>query len=200
MDFSKKQRCRELLESCAKNDEERVTSLMKTDIDVNYRNLHGETPLYFASRVSLKLSLFLISQGADLTVRTMSNQSIFHQIAITGDVALLNEIKDRPETKKMFAGELRAWDGLGPVHLATKYGNQEILKEFTAMGLNLNLKSWAGSVALHFAIAYSRFDIALYLINQNVNINIRTYSFSIGLKKPHSPLHIKSYQKHPHNR
>jgi ankyrin repeat protein len=112
-----KTRGKDLLFACLRNDEKKFFELVKT-VDVNFRNLHGETPLFFAARSSPMLAQVLLDKGADPAARTHSNQSILHQIAISGNLEFFNNIKGRPEIKKLVAGELRAWDGLSPMHLS----------------------------------------------------------------------------------
>ena len=183
---------KELLLLCLKNKVAKAKKLLNSGkrINLNFRNLHGETALYFAARHKSDLALTLLKLGADPCIRTISNQSILHQIGISGNVELLKAVFERPDAKRLTYGEVRSWDGLSPVHLVAKHGHQEVLEEFKEIGLGLNIKSWAGATALHYTIAHSRFSSTLFLFDQNVGVNSRTYSFGYMLRKPHSPLHI----------
>ena len=182
---------KELLLLCLKNKEEKANNLIeKKDLNLNWENRHGETAIYFAARHNSALAMTLLQKGADPTIRTRSNQSILHQIGISGNLELLQAISERGDMKRLVYGEVRSWDGLSPVHLACKFGHKQVIEEFQAAGLSLNIKSWSGGTALHYSLAHSHFQLALYLLDQNASVNSRTYSFGFTLKKPHSALHI----------
>ena len=183
---------KELLLLCLKNKLTKVKKLLQEKkVNLNWRNLHGETAIYFAARHKGELAMTLLRMGADPTIRTGSNQSILHQIGISGNLELLKAIFDKvPDARRLTYGEVRSWDGLSPVHLVAKHGHQDVLEEFQVIGLGLSVKSWAGATALHYTIAFSRFSSTLFLFDQNVGVNSRTYSFGFMLRKPHSPLHI----------
>jgi ankyrin repeat protein len=111
-------RSKMLLVACGRKDITLVKDLVENHkVDVNYRNVHGETPLYAACEGgALNVVQYLLTKGASVEKsKTNSDQLLIHAAAASGDVELLTLL-----TAKKQSLSAAAYDGTTPLHVAIR--------------------------------------------------------------------------------
>lgn len=86
---------------------------------------------------------------------------------------LLSEYKDKPQDAIDLINETRDSSGNGPLHLASKYGNYEVMDQLLDLdGVDVNVTAKLnGNTALHYAASFAFQDpeYALFLINELID-------------------------------
>lgn len=114
----------ELINAVAANDTNKVNNILKTDVDVNYTNNNGSTPLLVACRHgNLDIVRTLLDNGAIVNnPDSKSNYSALNNAAKSGHIDVVNELLDRgadPTWTDMY--------GRGIVERVNTPGNQEMV-------------------------------------------------------------------------
>ena len=129
-----------------------VKALIAGGADVNARNIHGHTPLYWAvlgavyGGKSADAVKALIAGGADVNARDKGGNTSLHQ-GVSGD-------EPAPEVVKALiaAGtDVNAvTDGLTPLHFAAANGIAETISILFSAGADFTIRDKKGRITLHY--------------------------------------------------
>ncbi|XP_065901847.1 NF-kappa-B inhibitor epsilon-like isoform X2 [Dysidea avara] len=162
-----------------------ITSVyMSLDIANNLR----QTPLHLAviTHQPHMVSL-LVQSGANVNFPDRHGSSSVHLAAQRRDLKCLQALAMATNPLPDF--NLRNFDGLTPVHIATKEACIDVLRFLFQMGANKNaLDATSGRTALHYAVELENFMLVNYLMEAGVDANATTFAGN-------TPLHIASGRK-----
>src|SRR4051812_49386616 len=101
---------KQLLVAAGHKDLESVITLIGQGADVNYRNVHGETPLFAACEGgSMKIVHFLLDKGAKIDPnlnKTHSDQHLIHNACSSGAEELVQFLSQKGQSLSV-----QAYDG-----------------------------------------------------------------------------------------
>lgn len=162
-----------------------ITSVyMSLDIANNLR----QTPLHLAviTHQPHMVSL-LVQAGANVNFPDRHGSSSVHLAAQRRDLKCLQALAMATNPLPDF--NLRNFDGLTPVHIATKEACIDVLRFLFQMGANKNaLDATSGRTALHYAVELENFMLVNFLMESGVDANATTFAGN-------TPLHVASGRK-----
>ncbi len=110
---------KQLLVAASHKKFEVVKSLLSQGADPNYRNVHGETPLFAAVEGgSMKIVQFLIEKGAKVEPnanKTHSDQHLIHNACSCGSEEMVSFLFQKGQSLSA-----QAYDGSTPLHIAVR--------------------------------------------------------------------------------
>ncbi|XP_065584416.1 putative ankyrin repeat protein RF_0381 [Artemia franciscana] len=194
-----------------------VEYFLKSGIDVNKRNFHGETPLYLAaSEGHTETVECLIQSGADLNIKCLGNSPL-HVAALNRntqtvecllksgtDVNIRNSYGKTPLYLAALEGHTETVEcliqsgadlnikcgllGNSPLHVAALNGNTQTVECLLKSGTDVNIRNSNGKTPLYFAAIEGYTEIVECLIQSDADLNIK--SSSLG----DSPLHVAAWK------
>ena len=169
---------RTLHKVCRKGHLKLVKELLKLNIDVNCRNIKGETALYVAS----KEGHFEIVKEL---LKNKANPNIYDNQLNTPLMRAIDRFNWKIVTELLKKGanpNLKNNLGKTALHLAAFYGSVHIVKPLLKFGANPNIKNRQGFTALHEAATNFR-DVKIVedLLKHGANINAQTNSGQTAL-------------------
>lgn len=185
----------------SKRPEEMISYLLSKHVDIESRNLRGETPLYYALKSGdVNAAALLIKRGADLKTLDNSKQNIYfaaieskskatlefvHEynkdvdcVNINNETPLLSAITiNDPEFVKRlldFGADIEKQTKTTPLWHAFDQagGNTECLKVLAERGVNLNKKNSLGETVLVRSIKNIKDDLAIAFIQWGADVNV----------------------------
>ncbi|KAJ8669987.1 hypothetical protein QAD02_001246 [Eretmocerus hayati] len=130
----------------------------------------GFTPLHFAVHFkSIGTISFLLSLGADITIRDTRKLTALHLADMTRNVQMIDMILS---AHKRVAKNPVNSEGLSHFHIACTRNNKEVIEFFIRNGVNIGEKvyqkssNWPGFTALDFAIYYDCPDVVKLLLQE----------------------------------
>lgn len=109
---------------------------------------HGFTVAHFAAREGhLDILKYVVSKGADATLKVQGSNTIFHLGAYNGHVSILDFLRDSYPALMNIQNE----EFFMPVHLAAKTGDTETIDFFLKRGTDPNIRTVDGRSLLHIA-------------------------------------------------
>lgn len=151
--------------SAQNGNKNEVKALLKQGVDINLRDVMGNTPLHLAVRYKhLKIVKILIQvPDCDLTATNSRGQTpemlAYKKNALEIHRLLVNNCKDYSE-------KLDKW-GYALIHNAAELDLSEKVKEIVEHGVNINLTTITGYTPLHKAILNNCDKVISYLLSQN---------------------------------
>ena len=122
-----------LINAVAANHTNKVKEILTTEVDVNYTNNNGSTPLLVACRNgNLDIVRLLLAHGA-IVNNPGSNYSALNNAAISGHIDVVNELLDRG-ANPTWTDTIRS--GRGIVERVNTQGNQEMVELLIRKGIN----------------------------------------------------------------
>lgn len=110
---------KQLIVACGHQNLEHVISLLGQGADPNYRNVHGETPLYAACEGgSMKIIQWLLDKGAKIDPnlnKTHSDQHLIHAACAAGLEEVVQFLAQKGQSLTV-----QAYDGSTPLHIAVR--------------------------------------------------------------------------------
>ena len=124
----------ELINAVVAKDTNTVNNILKTDVDVNYTNNNGSTPLLVAcSNGNLDIVKLLLAHGA-IVNNPDSNYSALNNAAISGHIDVVNELLDRG-ADPTWTDTIRSGRGIVE-RVNSEPDNQEMVELLIRKGIN----------------------------------------------------------------
>jgi len=139
--------------------------------DINHRNKNGQTPLMiFCYLGEFEKVKAVISDGADLNLKSKNRKTCLHYAAFSGNTDLFSYLVQHHGMR------INERDGMGctPILDAIKTGNLSMVRSCVELGARLTF-FLEGRSYLTFAILYGHADIAKYLIDLGLDRNKKDY-------------------------
>jgi ankyrin repeat protein len=124
--------------------------LVKHGADIDPQTSWGMTPMYWAanggSKAHVAVARFLLSQGADVNIRTTANYSMLHEAAREGHSNMCQLLLDA-------GSEAKSADGLGEtaLHKAAAGGHADVVELLLTAGLSEHTANKAGETPIEAA-------------------------------------------------
>ncbi|MHB9146964.1 MAG: ankyrin repeat domain-containing protein [Candidatus Amoebophilus sp.] len=151
-----------LQKAIVKGDEKRVSKLINTGLDINAKNIDGNTPLYLAAQNSwIEIAKLLIENGAKVNEVSKNGEIPLHSVAEKGQLELVNLLV---EQKSNF--NAKNITGNTPLHLAVINNHVEVVRLLLQLGVKWNVENKSGRTPLQFAIRKGYTAIADLIISK----------------------------------
>ncbi|KAK2740497.1 hypothetical protein FQN55_008840 [Onygenales sp. PD_40] len=146
--------------------------------EVNDRDIHGWTPLYYAVvGQSDKSVMRLLQDGADVQVQDISGWTPLHYASHCGNIMVsLVLLQWKPDVNA------RGRDGKVPLHCAAINGHMSTVWSLIEKGADSNVQDDMGNTSLHWAAFMGHTDIVELLL-RTTNIRLRNFT-------SRTPLHL----------
>lgn len=144
---------KDVLDILLKQDEQ---GKLKFDIDLDYKNRYGKTPLMHAVQMPWAIKA-LLDAGADTAICDNNKQTIFHQLASGLPEYQVKEFVEplllHPNSKAKDLLQRVDIEGITPIHLAAREGNSSLIEAFYKYSANsITSKDYQGRTAMHHAV------------------------------------------------
>ena len=146
------------------------TLINKYNIDVQLPDNNGRTALHFSARNgSYEIVKYFINMGIDINLKTKHGMNCLHIAASYGHLNFCKTLINKYNVDV----QLPANHGWTALHFSARSGSYEIVKYFTNMGIEINLKTKHGMNCLHIAACYVHLNLCKTLINKyNVDVQL----------------------------
>ncbi|XP_050706136.1 ankyrin-3-like [Eriocheir sinensis] len=141
--------------------------LLGAGLRVEGSGTDDKTPLMVAAFNNHKTTVEkLLSLGADPLAVDKGGWTALHWAAVDGEAECVSTlIPVTPPTPEL----LQAADGHTPVHLASFYGHEAVLKALEGAGWPLYAMDGDGLTPLHWAVKARRLDVVRYLLDKDAS-------------------------------
>lgn len=152
--------------SCFFSMEKLELLLNHSNIDVNYKNRSGQTPLMLSISLyrSDSLILRLLEAGCDPNISDKYNETPLHIAAVHPDVTIMYEL-----IKQGADINAQSKQKLTPLHFAVQYNNLEGVCMLLYYGAETNILCKNNMTPFTYALSYSLYDISMILVNYYCN-------------------------------
>jgi ankyrin repeat protein len=174
----------QLFKAVSEGNKESVTKLLDKGIDVNCRDIEGNTPLIIATRVkNIDLVEILLEKGANFNLANNDKLSAMWYAIGQGSLDIVKIFHSYGEALNQNI------NGLSYFYLALHRGHFDIADYLIENGANINKQEETGLSPLMIACEERRIDIVKYLISNKVDYNLKTKDNTTALyhicTKPH---------------
>ncbi|CAB4039579.1 B-cell lymphoma 3, partial [Paramuricea clavata] len=131
---------------------------------------------------------YLMLHEADVNAIDRNGQTALHLACKNADVEDIHALRNitPKDSEKSINVDLKNFEGLAPIHLATLSGSCEVIEQLLEMGADVDLKdSKSGRTALHHAVEAHNPIVTRFLLLKDANVNAQTFAGN-------TPLHTAS--------
>ena len=140
------------------------TLMNKYNVDVQVPDDDGWTALHYSVRNgSYELVNFFADKGTEINLKTNDGRNCLHIPADCGHLNLCNTFIN----KYKFDVQIPNNDGWTALHYSAKNGSYELVKFFTDMGADVNLKTKNGLNCLHIAAEFGHLSLCKMFIKKH---------------------------------
>jgi len=144
---------------------------VKSGIDLNQKNLDGDTPLHYALKSGFyRFALILISEGADIRIKDNNGLEAIHLAAKNGLDALVSLLIERGVPVNVPTDTYLKT----PLHYAANYKQLSVMRSLLKHAdINVNAKTTANVTALHYAVKLGSFNaVEILLSKTDIELNV----------------------------
>jgi len=142
-----------------------IEVLINLNIDVNIKDIDGNTPLYAAAFLGhLEIVKFLVDRGADINIKSNDDTSPLYAAAMNGHLEIVKFLVDRGadiNIKKNY--------DTSPLYAAAYKGHLEIVEFLVNRGADINIRRNNDTTPLYIAAYKGYFKIVQFLVDNNAN-------------------------------
>jgi ankyrin repeat protein len=152
--------------------------LYRHGADVDVRGYEMSTPLISApiGREPGKIVMWLLSHGADLTLRKSDFRTALHLAAFNGQVEVTRILLEHKADQNAPDRE-----GRTPLHLASLNGHIDVVRLLVEDGVDMGAQDNNCSTALHLASREGHVDVGRFLLEHGIDVNARNNDRSTAL-------------------
>ncbi|WP_187146278.1 ankyrin repeat domain-containing protein [Candidatus Amoebophilus asiaticus] len=151
-----------LQKAIVRGDVKRVSKLINIGLDINAKNIDGNTLLYLAAQNSwIEVAKLLIENGAKVNEVSKNGEIPLHSVAEKGQLELVDLLA---EQKSNF--NAKNITGNTPLHLAVINNHVEVVRLLLQLGAKWNVENKSGRTPLQFAIRKGYTAIADLIISK----------------------------------
>ena len=150
-----------------------VQAELDKGVDVNAKNVDGETPLHWTASAGHKeIAELLIANGADVNAKNVDGQTPL-------DVAVDWFNDELADLLRKHGGKTSDWlsdwnKAEESIHIAARVGHIEAVKQHLTAGTDVNAKDNNGWTPLHEVAWWGYTEIAELLIAEGADVNAKT--------------------------
>jgi ankyrin repeat protein len=139
-----------------------IEVLINLNIDVNIKDIDGNTPLYAAAFLGhLEIVKFLVDRGADINIKSNDDTSPLYAAAMNGHLEIVKFLVDRGadiNIKKNY--------DTSPLYAAAYKGHLEIVEFLVNRGADINIRRNNDTTPLYIAAYKGYFKIVQFLVDR----------------------------------
>ncbi|KAL7971405.1 hypothetical protein HDV63DRAFT_322680 [Trichoderma sp. SZMC 28014] len=125
-----------------------MTCLLENGHDVDFRDIRGRTPLFYALDNGHEATVrLLFEHGADMETKDNVGRTLLHLATKEGNEAVVRFLLEKGADT-----EARSIENLTPLHLAVLYENEVIIRLLLEKGADIEGKNHDDWTPLHFAV------------------------------------------------
>ncbi|KAJ8668410.1 hypothetical protein QAD02_010073 [Eretmocerus hayati] len=156
------------------------TDIMTYDLDYNVPVWNGGTILHLVIDCENELGIqYFIDQGAEVMIQDNRGQTALHATYYQRNPGIFDKIvsKISYQFQNLFDNE-----GLSVFHILCTTNDLNLLKEYLALGVNVNAQVedeselWAGYTPLHFACSHFKADVVELFLHNSADTLIKNKS------------------------
>lgn len=176
----------DLLAAAIDGDVERVKVILKNSaIDVNQRNIKGQTPLHLAAYHGHESVVnVLLDCGADLHLKDDASDTALHSATYKSHKSIIEQLLNSGACVDPQNNNFQT-----PLHIAAHNGCLTIVQLLLSHGADIRLKNRFGKTSLHLAACNGHAKVVALLLMLGADVNIRDDEGS-------TPLHMAVHGKH----
>ena len=134
----------QLHEAASDGDIEKVSMLLDAGVDINSKNVVGETSVHIAARMGHEgIIEMLLEKGALINSINNEGETPLHIVAQTNHIATLQKLL----TAEGVEINRQDKEGNTGLHLAGRLGNPDMLKQFFDHGADISIQNNEGEIA-----------------------------------------------------
>ena len=162
---------RNLLHSAAEGGDVSIIEMMLSlGFDVNSKDSLGGTPLYLAAGNGKKQAVdFLLTKGADPSLKTVTERNLLFAAAIGGDVSIVETVLSLDIGMDI---DSRDYDGRTPLMCAAEVAKVQAVNYLLDKGANPTLTTNSGWSLLHCACEGGDTTIIKKILSCGLDVNI----------------------------
>lgn len=141
-----------------------------TTLPVNFADIYGRTPIYYAAKTSQKVFLMrLLTAKANLFITDYKGRTPLHAACKAGNVENVEYLID--SLPPYFSDD----DRNAPIHLAAMNNHPQVLQLFAKKEGSWNLRNARGDTPLHVAVRRDNVSCVQVLLALGANMYIRNF-------------------------
>ncbi len=139
---------------------DKAKSIVEKGTDINVRDILGKTPLHHAVEGGHKdIVELLLVNGADINAKNNEGQAPV-------DIAISRNRKEIVELLIAKGADIS-------LHVASRFGDLDVVKSLIEKGADINEKDTSGRTALHYAVEGGHKDVVELLIANGADVNVK---------------------------
>ncbi|XP_063927802.1 uncharacterized protein LOC135140972 [Zophobas morio] len=148
-----------------------VNILMDYKVNIQTNTKCRRAILHLACAMGrLELVMFFLSKGTDVNAANKYGRTPLYVAVENGHEEVVKYLVDEAHANV----NKKAWDGLGPLELAIKQGNVNMVRLFLEKNVDVDSTDGYGMKPLHLAAKQSNLEILVMVLERSKSVDVRT--------------------------